>query len=134
MLFLGLPLYVKAIQTKSDGVMQMEVDKVAEEKANMMVKIPNEWTTTEVTLAIGDTFRDDVSDGGQILGLVEIVPNKKWCPYSSCWVFLCISHLIHGNAIFDILESHAYQKYHMLGLLSTLKSEEFEKIDLLDLY
>ena len=42
MLFLGLPLYVKAIQTKSDGVMQMEVDKVAEEKANMMVKIPNE--------------------------------------------------------------------------------------------
>ena len=59
---------------------------------------------------IGDTFRDDVSDGGQILGLVEIVPNKKWCPYSSCWVFLCISHLIHGNAIFDILESHAFQK------------------------
>ena len=107
--------------------MHKEVDKVAEEKANMVVKIPNEWTTTEVTLAIGDTFRDDVSDGGQILGLVEIVPNKKWCPYSSCWVFLCISHLIHGNAIFDILESHAYQKYHMLGLLSTLESEKSEK-------
>ena len=105
--------------------MHKEVDKVAEEKANMVVKIPNEWTTTEVTLAIGDTLRDDVSegDGGQILGLVEIVPNKKWRPYSSCWVFLCISHLIHGNVIFDILESHAFQKYstlHMLVLLSTL--------------
>ena len=42
--------------------------------------------------------------------------------------------MIHGNVIFDILESHDIKKYHMLGLLSTLKFEEFEKIDLLDLY
>ena len=49
-------------------------------------------------------------------------------------VCLCILHLIHGNVIFDIIESHDIKKYHMLGLLSTLKFEEFEKIDLLDLY
>ena len=42
--------------------------------------------------------------------------------------------MIHGNVIFDILESHDIKKHHMLGLLSTLKFEEFEKIDLLDLY
>ena len=27
------------------------------------------------------------------------------------FVYLCILHLIHGNVIFDILESHAFQKY-----------------------
>ena len=26
-------------------------------------------------------------------------------------VYLCILHLIHGNVIFNILESHAFQKY-----------------------
>ena len=26
-------------------------------------------------------------------------------------VYLCILHLIHGNVIFDILESYAFQKY-----------------------
>ena len=26
-------------------------------------------------------------------------------------VYLCILHLIHGNVIFHILESHAFQKY-----------------------
>ena len=46
------------------------------------------------------------------------------------FVFLCILHLIHGNVIIDILESHAFKKiYHMLGLLSTLESEEFEKCE-----
>ena len=43
------------------------------------------------------------------------------------FVYLYILHLIHGNVIFDILESHAFQKY-MLGLLRTLESEEFEKM------
>ena len=27
------------------------------------------------------------------------------------FVYFCILHLIHGNVIFDILESHAFQKY-----------------------
>ena len=27
-----------------------------------------------------------------------------------CTYFLCILHLIHGNVIIDILESHAFQK------------------------
>ena len=27
------------------------------------------------------------------------------------FVYLCILHLIHGNVIFDILESHPFQKY-----------------------
>ena len=41
-------------------------------------------------------------------------------------VYLCILHLIHGNVIYDIFESHAF---HLLGLFSTLESEEFEKFD-----
>ena len=54
-------------------------------------------------------------------------------------VYLCILHLIHRNVIFYILESHAFQKNHMFGLLSTLhmlvpftftlESEEFEKFE-----
>ena len=35
-------------------------------------------------------------------------------------VYLCILHLIHGNVIFDILESHACQKY--TGCLRTKHS------------
>ena len=27
------------------------------------------------------------------------------------FVYLCISHLIHGSVIFNILESYAFQKY-----------------------
>ena len=34
--------------------------------------------------------------------------------------------MIHGNVIYDIFESHAF---HLLGLFSTLESEEFEKFD-----
>merc|ERR1712218_212169 len=33
-------------------------------------------------------------------------------------VYLCILHLIHGNVIFDILESHAFQKYSTCWVLS----------------
>ena len=51
---------------------------------------------------------------------------------------LFILHLIHGNVIFDILESHTFQKYSTywvfsaLGIcvfacLCTLESEESEK-------
>ena len=29
------------------------------------------------------------------------------------FVYLCISHLIHKNVIFDILESHAFKKYNI---------------------
>ena len=32
--------------------------------------------------------------------------------------YLCILHLIHGNVIFDILESHAFQKYSTCWVLS----------------
>ena len=55
------------------------------------------------------------------------------------FVYLFILHLIHRNVIFYILESHAFQKNHMFGLLSTLhmlvpftftlESEEFEKFE-----
>ena len=45
----------QTIQYKSDGVMQMEVDGVAD----MVVKIPNE-DFAEVTLAIGHSCGDDV--------------------------------------------------------------------------
>ena len=41
-------------------------------------------------------------------------------------VYLCILHLIHGNVIFDILESRAFKKY-VHSTLSTLESEESEK-------
>ena len=47
------------------------------------------------------------------------------------FVYLCILHLIHRNVIFDILESHAFQKY-MLGRFTftfTLEFEEFEKFE-----
>ena len=27
------------------------------------------------------------------------------------FVYFCILHLIHGNIIFDIVESHAFQNY-----------------------
>ena len=49
------------------GVLVMEVDKVADEVTNMEVdkvtdmKIPIE-DLTDVILAIGDTYRDDVSN------------------------------------------------------------------------
>ena len=33
-------------------------------------------------------------------------------------VYLCILHLIHGNVILDILESHAFQKYSTCWVLS----------------
>ena len=33
-------------------------------------------------------------------------------------VYLCILHLIHGNVIFDILESNAFQKYSTCWVLS----------------
>ena len=33
-------------------------------------------------------------------------------------MYLCILHLIHGNVIFDILESHAFQKYSTCWVLS----------------
>ena len=33
-------------------------------------------------------------------------------------VYLCILHLIHGNVIFDIFESHAFQKYSTCWVLS----------------
>ena len=33
-------------------------------------------------------------------------------------VYLCILHLIHGNVIFDILESNAFQKYSTCCVLS----------------
>ena len=33
-------------------------------------------------------------------------------------VYLCILHLIHGNVIFHILESHAFQKYSTCLVLS----------------
>ena len=44
-------------------------------------------------------------------------------------VYLCILHLIHGNVIFDILESHAFQKYSTFTFTFTLESEEFEKFE-----
>ena len=34
------------------------------------------------------------------------------------FVYLCIIYLIHGNVIFDILESHAFQKYSTCWVLS----------------
>ena len=49
----------------------MEVDKVA----NMMVKIPNE-DFTDVTLAIGDIFGDDVRGGDGGLGVVYMEIHK----------------------------------------------------------
>ena len=53
------------------GVMVMEVDKVANEVTDMEVdkvtdmKIPIE-DLTDVILAIGDTYRDDVRSGRQV--------------------------------------------------------------------
>ena len=43
--------------------------------------------------------------------------------YKCVFVYLCISHLIHGNVIIDILESRAFKKYRfflVLVLLTTL--------------
>ena len=34
------------------------------------------------------------------------------------FAYLCILHLIHGNVIFDILESHAFPKYSTCWVLS----------------
>ena len=54
------------------GLLDMEVDKVADEVADMVVDRtywcdPDEWRnllkTTDVTLAIGDTYGDDVRGG-----------------------------------------------------------------------
>ena len=39
------------------------------------------------------------------------------------FVYLCISHLIHGNVIIDILESRAFKKYRFFLVLET--SPEF---------
>ena len=53
------------------GVMVMEVDKVADEVTDMVVdkvtdmKIPIE-DLTDVILAIGDTYRDDVRSGDKL--------------------------------------------------------------------
>ena len=48
------------------------------------------------------------------------------------FVYLCILHLINGNVIFDILESHAFQQYSTCFIFTftfTLESEEFEKYE-----
>ena len=60
------------------GVMVMEVDKVADEVTDMEVdkvtdmKIPIE-DLTDVTLAIGDTYRDDARSGRQVGRHVELI-------------------------------------------------------------
>ena len=60
------------------GVIVMEVDKVADEVTDMEVdkvtdmKIPIE-DLTNVTLAISDTYRDDVRSGRQVGRHVELI-------------------------------------------------------------
>ena len=60
------------------GVMVMEVDKMADELTDMEVykvtdmKIPIE-DLTDVTLVIGDTYRDDVRSGQQVGRHVELI-------------------------------------------------------------
>ena len=64
------------------GVIVMEVDKVADEVTDMEVdkvtdmKIPIE-DMTDVILAIGDIYRDDVRSGRQVgrhLELIQVMP------------------------------------------------------------
>ena len=64
------------------GVMVMEVDEMADEVTDMEVykvtdmKIPIE-DLSGVTLAIGDTYRDDVRSGRQVcrhLELIQVMP------------------------------------------------------------
>ena len=57
------------------GLMVMEVDKMADKVTDMEVdwlKIPIE-DLTNVTLAIGDTYRDDVRSGRQVGRHVELI-------------------------------------------------------------
>ena len=53
--------------------------------------------------------------------IFDILECHAFQKYSTCWVlglylcicvfvYLCVSHLIHGNVIFDFLESHAFEK------------------------
>ena len=47
-------------------------------------------------------------------------------------VYLCIIHLIHGNVINDILESHAFQEYSTCRFFKhfvNLNSEKSERVD-----
>ena len=61
------------------GVMVMEVDKMVDEVTDMEVvwvtdmKIPIE-DLTDVTLAIGETYRDDVRSG-QHVELIQVMPS-----------------------------------------------------------
>ena len=60
------------------GVVDMEVDKVADEVTDMVVdkvtdmKIPIE-DLIDVILAIGDTYRDDVRSGRQVGRHLELI-------------------------------------------------------------
>ena len=60
------------------GVLVMEVDKVTNMEVDKMtdMKIPIE-DLTDVTLAIGDTYRDNVRSGRQVcrhLELIQVMP------------------------------------------------------------
>ena len=60
------------------GVMVMEVDKMADEVTDMEVyKVTDMKIPIDVTLAIGDTYRDDVRSGRQVgrhLELIQVMP------------------------------------------------------------
>ena len=59
-------------------VLIMEVDKVADEVTDMEVyKVTDMKIPIDVTLAIGDTYRDDVRSGRQVgrhLELIQVMP------------------------------------------------------------
>ena len=58
--------------------MVMEVDKMADEVTDMEVyKVTDMKIPIDVTLAIGDTYRDDVRSGRQVgrhLELIQVMP------------------------------------------------------------
>ena len=61
-----------------DGQLVMEVDKMADEVTDMEVyKVTDMKIPIDVTLAIGDTYRDDVRSGRQVgrhLELIQVMP------------------------------------------------------------
>ena len=61
------------------GVMVMEVDKMADEVTDMEVyKVTDMKIPIDVTLAIGDTYSDNVRSGRQVcrhLELIQVMPS-----------------------------------------------------------